>query len=706
MATSPLTTALSKLRRPMGLAGRAVLFVTALLLLTAAMATMTVWYGVERESEQHQNIVARDLTTRFAETVASMVNDGYGDVLPSLLERMAARDDIRRLSLRDRQGRVIAEQGDNPEDVSVSTQLAGRVNASGRVEALRSAENWFAVGAPLVLNGRRIGVAVIIWPPNQFRLDALQALAPFFLFLGCFTLAAIPIAVHFVRKAIAPLDELTRFAENVAEQGEAPPLVLGTGDEFETLAGAFNQMIGRLDASARRIQEIAFIDPTTQLPNQDWFLRDVDFRLLQANAPTEAGAVFVLEFQRLARIMPTLDLAAARELIKLVAGRFIDAARTVDSALRPPTIGGEHAAATARLGALDFAVFAPGISSPTDAARFGQHLTAALNQPFDWRGHKFSLGASCGVALARREGKGADAIVRQARIALSAAQTAPTRMKVFTQSLDREAIARVTLEREMRGALERNEFRAYFQPKINLATGRIEGAEALARWVRPDRTIIGPQRFIPLAEESGLIGPLSDAIMREACWKAAAWARTGAPVKMAVNVSSLQFRDDRFAEHVLQIIRHAGLPPRSLELEITESVAMEDPDRALRLIEPLRAAGVRLAIDDFGCGHSSLAALSKLPFDVIKIDQQFVRALDRGEAQAEVIIELILALAGKLNLEIVAEGVERREHADFMAARGCHWVQGFLYGAAVSAADFAELLRKQASEELASAHAA
>ena len=366
----------------------------------------------------------------------------------------------------------------------------------------------------------------------------------------------------------------------------------------------------------------------------------------------------------------------------------------------------DSAVAVARLGAFDFAVYAPKIVSPTNAARFAQHLGAVLNQPFEWRGHKLSLGACCGVALTLQHGGDADAVLRHARVALAAATTAPSRTKVFNQSLDREVIARVTLEREMRGALERNEFRAYFQPKINLETGRIEGAEALARWVRPDRTIIGPQRFIPLAEESGLIGPLSDAIMREACWKAAAWARTGAPVKVAVNVSALQFRDERFADHVLQIVRNAGLPPSSLELEITESVAMENPERALRLIAPLRAAGVRLAIDDFGCGHSSLAALSNLPFDVIKIDQQFIRALDRGEAQAEVIIELILTLAGKLDLEVVAEGVERREHKDFMAARGCHWAQGFFYGAAVSAADFADLLRKQACEEMASAHAA
>jgi EAL domain-containing protein (putative c-di-GMP-specific phosphodiesterase class I) len=284
-------------------------------------------------------------------------------------------------------------------------------------------------------------------------------------------------------------------------------------------------------------------------------------------------------------------------------------------------------------------------------------------------------------------------------MAISAAQSSPARIKVFTQSLDREAVARVTLEREMRGALERNEFRAYFQPKINVATGKVEGCEALARWIRPDRTIISPGRFIPVAEESGLIGALSDAIMREACWKAAAWSRSGHPAKVAVNVSALQFRSDRFADQVLRVVQHAGLAPSQLELEITESVVMQDPDRALRVIHPLKEAGIRLAIDDFGCGHSSLATLSKLPFDVIKIDQQFIRALEK-DANAAAIVEMILALSRTLNMEVVAEGVERREDMEFVASRGCHWVQGFLFGAAMPAAEFAQMLRRQAGDDI------
>jgi EAL domain-containing protein (putative c-di-GMP-specific phosphodiesterase class I) len=310
------------------------------------------------------------------------------------------------------------------------------------------------------------------------------------------------------------------------------------------------------------------------------------------------------------------------------------------------------------------------------------------------------------LALATRDGADAERLIRRARMALGAAPISSARLQVYTPSLDREAVARLTLEREIRAALEVNEFRAYFQPKVNLLTGRVEACEALARWERPDRTIVSPGRFIPVAEESGLIGPLSNTIMREACWKAAAWARAGHTASVAVNVSALQFRDADFAERVLRCVREAGLAPARLELEITESVVMEDPERALRLIAPLREAGVRVAIDDFGCGHSNLAALSKMSFDVIKIDQQFVRALQRGEAQAPAIIDMILALAQTLNMDVVAEGIERREEAAFMARRGCQWGQGFLYGAAVSAGEFAEILRAQAATHTRSADAA
>ncbi|MBC7769161.1 MAG: EAL domain-containing protein [Phycisphaerales bacterium] len=692
----------AKMRRPQGLAARAVLFTTLLVAMTAILSAAILLIGAHREGERQEMSIARDLTEHLASRMGDMVARGNSRILPRMIEGAAQREEVRSIYVRDSAGVVLAQAGGGPADSALMARLTDRAMAERQTITLRAEDRALAVATPIVRDGRVTGAVARMWEPGAYSFNVLSALAPFLLILACLTLAAVPLTASVVRRAIAPLDQLARFAERVGEQGRAEALDLRTGDEFETLAAAFNSMTSRLDASMRQIQQIAFVDPATRLPNQERFLREVNYFILQKREDA-SGAVVVLDLQRLSKLMQTLDPDAARDFVRVVADRFVTSVRTVDRTVRRGE--GEGAAALARLGVTEFAVFVPGLSQ-MDSARFAQHLNAALNQPFDWRGHKLMLGACCGVALAPRDGRDADAVIRHARMALGAAQGATSKVKVYTQSLDREAVARLTLEREMRGALERNEFRAYFQPKINVGTGRIEACEALARWIRPDCTIIGPGRFIPVAEETGLIGPLSDAIMREACWKAAAWARAGQPIKVAVNVSALQFRSDRFAENVLRVVQHAGLAPGLLELEITETVALEDPDRALRVIQPLRDAGVRLAIDDFGCGHSSLAALSKLPFDVIKIDQQFIRALERGDSQAGAIIEMILALARTLELEVVAEGVERREEMQFMAARGCHWVQGFLFGAAVSATEFAELLRRQSGDDVMAEDAA
>lgn len=689
--------------RPMGLAGRAMMFTTFLLLITAVAAVVTIWLGAERENARNQREVAHDLATRFAETMANLIVSGNAAVLPDLIEEMSRREGMRYLALYNAEGQVIAESGDiDGREFAEPLQAAAR--GAGQTQSVRRSDGVLAASAPLILGAEAVGAATVVWNPGEFRFNAMSALAPFLVFLACLLALALPLARYVVKRAIAPLEELTAFAKRVSLSGEAPPLTLRTGDEFETLATAFNQMIARLDASMKRIQEIAYVDPVTQLPNAERFLRELDFNA-RMSGEGESSAVMVFEFQRLTGLLPTLDQEAARDLMRCIGDRFTAAARAVDRAHR--TRGrGERPLVLARLSAIEFAAQTPEVESAAAATRLSQHLNAALNQPFDWRGHKISLGAACGVVLCSGDMGDADAVVRRARMAVSAAARLPGRVKLFTASLDRQAVGRVMLEREMRAALERNEFRAFFQPKINLATGRIEAAEALARWVRPDRTIVGPARFIPLAEETALIGPLSDAILREACWKAAAWARAGTPVSVAVNVSALQFQDERFAGRVLKVIEHAGLPAAALELEITESVAMAEPERALKTIDALRAAGVRFAIDDFGCGHSSLAALSKIPFDVVKIDQQFVRGLERDQSQAVAIIEMILALAGALSLDVVAEGVERRDQLEFLRARGCRWAQGFLYGAAVSAADFSELLRRQAESEGAGARAA
>jgi EAL domain-containing protein (putative c-di-GMP-specific phosphodiesterase class I) len=509
--------------------------------------------------------------------------------------------------------------------------------------------------------------------------------------VGAASLVLAPAAIMAARLALGPLEKL---AQDAARQSG---FVASGSDVFRALAGSLKLLQARLDHSQRRADALAFVDPVTQLPNQERLRNAIEEGLARSPSEQTAALVAVFSLRRISKHAQTLDPHAAHDLAKIAAERVVQAARRAE--------GASNTALVASLGAEQFGVYLP-LTNVAQATRFVQTVNSALNEPLHWRGASLFAGACAGAALGPRDGRDADTLIRRARIAESSADRAPANIRIFSTELDRKASSHLSLEREMRAALERNEFRAYFQPKMNLVSARVEACEALARWVRPDQTIVGPGRFVPIAEESGLIGELSDAILREACWKAAAWARAGHAIKVAVNVSALQLHSDRFATGVLDTLSSAGLAPSLLELEITESIAMSDPEVTGRIIQPLREAGVRLAIDDFGCGHSNLAALSILPFDVIKIDQQFVRALEKGGERAVAIVDMILALARSLRLEVVAEGVERRAEADFMAARGCHWAQGFLYGAAVSAPEFAELLARQTPRTVSEDHAA
>jgi diguanylate cyclase (GGDEF)-like protein len=451
-------------------------------------------------------------------------------------------------------------------------------------------------------------------------------------------------------------------------------------------------MITRLDSSMRRIQRLAYVDPITDLPNADRLQRDLRTSIAAAQKEGAPGALFLVQLDRLHRIAETLGQEAAYEFLTAAAARLGAAARAADpwteipnASAAPPMV--------ARLAGEEFAVLFPRLPKDVDLRTMANGLAQPFDQGFEWREHKVTLSCVLGAAFFPRDGDSPEEVIRHARLALNAARETPLRMRFFSRSLDRAAAARLNLEKEMRAALEQNQFRAFFQPKIDLRSGRIVGAEALARWVRPDRSVISPAKFIPAAEEMGLICPVSESILRDACWKAAAWSREGMCARIAVNVSALQFADEGFPEKVMAILDQAGLPPQCLELEITESMAMDDVERAMRIVQPLRDKGVRFAIDDFGTGHSSLAALTRLPFEVLKIDQSFVRGLSTA-GSAPAIIETILAMAASLNYDAVAEGIETEEEAEFLRRRGCPVGQGYLYSAAVPSGEYHRLLKQ------------
>jgi len=363
------------------------------------------------------------------------------------------------------------------------------------------------------------------------------------------------------------------------------------------------------------------------------------------------------------------------------------------AASQAPSNGRGEGLFIGRLGPDQFGIIAPG----GDLAAVKAFMAAAdhaISETMTIEGQAMRVTAAFGAAAAPADALTAQDLLKQAELALKEAKNSQgVRRAFFDARLLEKARELARLESDLRHGLENNEFIAVFQPKVHLETGELVGAEALARWRRPDGKVVSPGVFVPIAEDIGMISKLGHCVLRDACFAAARWNKTAtSPLKIAVNVSPHQFNDPEFVPSVYQALDDSHLDPKLLELEITESAAVVDPDRVARIMWPLRSRGVRLAIDDFGTGHSNFASITRLPFDVFKIDQQFIRAL-KTDPHAPAIVEMILAMAEALGQETVAEGVETREQADFLVRRACTIGQGYYYSPPLPADEFDAFVR-------------
>jgi diguanylate cyclase (GGDEF)-like protein len=670
------------------------MFVTGLVGLAAATFAMILVDSNARQRVQLAETVGFELGSLTAAGLAAPLSSRDLSGVHGRLRELAATNHVMAVELIDADGQTkVATVGKLA--VAEAEPLAKAASAAGATRTL-AFDDVLLVAAPVLHSDRVIGVLTFslsqasIVGPHTGRSWLIYAL------LGLMAALSAPLTVLYLRNIFRPLAALEAYANGLCGDEQPRACEVPDGPEFARIGLGFNALIERLDSAQRRVRKLSFVDPVTELPNQERFAREVREQIAAMMISGENGAVLLLSLDRLDRIAATFGQAAALELLAVAAQRLEKSLRVVDAHVRTASFE-QFPALPARLPGHEFGVLIPRVLDGAEADRFAQMLTAALGQPILWRDQKISFDVAAGAAIIPRDASDVDTAMRHARLALNAGRQDQRGLRFFTPALDQDAHARMTLEREMREALERNEFRAYLQPKVSLANSKIIGCEALARWVRPDRSMVSPGVFIPAAEETGLIGPISEAILRDACWKAAAWSRDGLRAHVAVNVSPLQFADDRFTQRVEKVLEQSGLDPHLLELEITESAAMTDITKVAQVIEPLRARGVRFAIDDFGTGHSSLAVLTRLPFDMIKIDQQFIRRLSE-DSQAPTIIETILAMAASLNFETVAEGIETEEQARFLRLRGCGIGQGFLYGPALPAADFVAMLREQQTE--------
>lgn len=447
-----------------------------------------------------------------------------------------------------------------------------------------------------------------------------------------------------------------------------------------------------LSAAARegQLYQQARTDALTELPNRFYFLDRLKQDIVQAQREGGKLAVLFVDLDRFKSINDSFGHSAGDQLLREASARLRQCVREGDT--------------VARLGGDEFTILINPLKSTKTASAVAEHMLAALSNPFFIENLETVVTASIGIAVYPSDGANAEELMRNADTAMYRAKDSGRGTYVFfEEAMNAEVVQRSTLERELRHAISQREFVLHFQPQVDPRTGTVRGAEALLRWRHPERGMVGPNTFIVVAEETGLIAPIGHIVLVEACAQLSAWRAQGLDLEyIAVNVSSRQFRQPNFVETVEAALQKYAVPAECLELEITESLLLNDADAVVAMLNQLKSLGVRISIDDFGTGYSSMAYLERLPFDALKIDISFIRKI-REDGEGGTIAATILAMAHSLGKSVVAEGVETQAQLDFLRKLDCELVQGYLYSRPLPAEDLAVYVRARQTTKLLTA---
>jgi diguanylate cyclase (GGDEF)-like protein/PAS domain S-box-containing protein len=453
----------------------------------------------------------------------------------------------------------------------------------------------------------------------------------------------------------------------------------GPDQQITHFVAAFNDLtVSKL--AEERIRALAYHDPLTGLPNR--LLLHDRLRCALANARRGRGtlAVLFLDLDHFKFVNDSLGHAVGDRLLVEIARRLKHCVREVDT--------------VARVGGDEFVIVLEHLHQRADAVAIVDKIHAAFAPPIDIDGRELHASASLGIALHPEDGEDAETLMRNADTAMYQAKAAGRdTYQFFAPFMNEHVRERLDLENTLRHALERGEFELHYQPIVDLRNDLVVGAEALIRWRRADDALVAPDRFIPIAEETGFIVEIGEWVMRRACRDYVAWRAQGiAPQRLSINVSPRQFREPGLASRIRAILRDSGMDAPELELEVTESALMQQPELAARILGELKVMGVGIAIDDFGTGYSSLAYLKTFPIDKLKIDRSFVRDILSDNSDRE-ITQAVIALSHNLGLNVVAEGVENDGQIEFLRAHGCDCVQGYYHARPMPAPDYADYAR-------------
>jgi diguanylate cyclase (GGDEF)-like protein/PAS domain S-box-containing protein len=467
----------------------------------------------------------------------------------------------------------------------------------------------------------------------------------------------------------------------IRRDGSSVTVLFGAALHDEEIA-CFVVDLSQNKQAQEKLNHLAYHDALTDLPNQVLFKDRLKQAIAYSRRSDQLHAVLLLNLDRFKTINDSLGYTAGDRLLQSVAQRLTSCVRESDT--------------VARFGSDEFAILLTQISRTQDAANAARAIKEVLDQAFIFDEQEVFISTSIGISLYPPDDRDTAGLLKSASVALDRAKVdGGNNYQFYTAGGTTRALKQLVLESNLRGALERSEFVVHYQPQVTIPDFHLVGMEALVRWRHPSLGLLYPSEFVPLAEDSGLIIALGDWVMRNACLQNMAWQDKGlAPMRLSVNFSARQFQQPSFISTVAEVLKETNLDPRWLELELTESSIMKEPEQAIEKLHELKLMGIRVAIDDFGTGYSSLNYLKRFPIDTLKIDKSFVSDVCK-DPHDTAIVRAIITLGHALDLTVVAEGVETQEQLKYLTSLGCDVVQGFLFSKSLSVGAFEELLMEQ-----------
>ncbi len=600
--------------------------------------------------------------------------------------------DTTRLFFSDNFGEVIVK---SPEVVFNSLPVEAMVNFSTGTH--QQFIEMDIDDASYLLNMQRI--AADLWLGSMVDEDAIAGFS-LSLLLILLPVAALILAltafVFYLKVAglvIKPIDELIGATRKIAGGDYQPDIDIHSEDELGELAEAFRAMGNQLEDSNQQIAQLAYYDPLTQLPNRNTLKVMLKSIIEQARRNKARLAVLFIDLDDFKKVNDRLGHQAGDELLVQVGERLHKCLRSGD-VLAETVADDLPEQVVSRRGGDEFNAILNNVQNGREAALVAERLIMDINEPLLIQGSQVSVGASIGVAMYPEDGEDAETLLRNADLAMyQAKQQGKNKYYLFTETMNALVHERLEMEQSIGRGLQRNEFELYFQPKIDLSTMTVSGFEALIRWMNPERGVVSPAEFIPLAEESQLIHDLGHWVMAEALHQVNQWHHMlPENVRIAINISARQMAQENFAEHLISLAEQFQVPLTRLEIELTETSILTDEVLVKQHLYALRAVGVKVSLDDFGTGYSSLTFLRNLPIDSVKIDRSFVMRLE-GDEESQAIVMSVLGLCQKLKLETVAEGIETAEQAALLAAKGCTEGQGYLFARPMPAEEVLDFIR-------------